>query len=245
MNRTVLAFFSAVLLALPVFAQGASEAEVKKAVDAWLATGAGSGPSLKAESVRKAGFLNLYEVVVNGDVLYTDEKVSYVLLGNVIETKSRKDLTEERKNKLAQIKFSDLPLELAIKQVKGSGKRVLATFEDPNCTYCKKLAKEVQGLTDVTIYTFLFPILSPDSIDKSKAIWCSADRAKAWNDLMLNGTAPTGGKCDTAALDKVMDLGRRLNVRGTPALFLADGTRIPGFMPTAKLDEAITKAGGN
>jgi thiol:disulfide interchange protein DsbC len=243
MNRTVITFISAALLALPVFAQGASEAEVKKAVDAWLGSGPGAG--VKADSVRKAGFLNLYEVIVGGDVLYTDEKVSYIVLGNVIDTKSHKDLTEERKNKLAQIKFSDLPLDLAIKQVKGTGKRVLATFEDPNCTYCRKLAKEVQGLTDVTIYTFLFPILSADSVDKSKAIWCSADRAKAWNDYMLNGTAPTGAKCDTAALDKVMELGHKLNVRGTPALFLADGTRIPGFMPTAKLDEAITKAGGN
>jgi thiol:disulfide interchange protein DsbC len=131
MNRTVLAFFSAILLVLPVFAQGASEADVKKAVETWMGNG------FKVDSVRKAGFLNLYEIVVGGDVLYTDEKVSYVVLGNVVETKSRKDLTEERKNKLAQIKFSDLPLDLAIKQVKGTGKRVLATFEDPNCTYCK------------------------------------------------------------------------------------------------------------
>ncbi len=238
MKKSILAFVGAALLALPAFAQG-SEADVKKAVEAWLGAGA------KADSVRKAGFLNLYEVIVGGDVLYTDEKVTYIVLGNVIEAKSRKDLTEERKNKLAQIKFSELPLDLAIKQVKGNGKRMFATFEDPNCTYCKKLAKEVQGLTDVTIYTFLFPILSPDSVDKSKAIWCAPDRAKAWNDYMLNGTAPAAGKCDTAALDKVMELGRKLNVRGTPALFLADGTRIPGFMPTAKLDEAINKAGGN
>jgi thiol:disulfide interchange protein DsbC len=238
MKKFILTFIGTALLALPAFAQG-GEAEVKKAVEAWL------GAGVKADSVRKAGFLNLYEVIVGGDVLYTDEKVSYIVLGNVIDAKSRKDLTEERKNKLAQIKFSELPLELAIKQVKGNGKRVLATFEDPNCAYCRKLAKEVQGLADVTIYTFLFPILSPDSVDKSKAIWCAPDRAKAWNDYMLNGTAPAAGKCDTAALDKVMELGRKLNVRGTPALFLADGTRIPGFMPTAKLDEAINKAGGN
>ena len=236
MNKSTLAIATACVLALSTLAV-AGEAEVKKGVEAFL------GSTYKVESVRKAGFLNLYEVVVGSDVLYTDEKVSYVLLGNVIDTKNHKDLTEDRKNKLAQIKFSDLPLDLAVKVVKGNGKRVLATFEDPNCTYCKKLAKEIQGLNDVTIYTFLYPILSPDSTDKSKAIWCSPDRAKAWTEYMLQGTPPAGGKCDTTAIDKVTELGRRLNVRGTPALFLADGTRIPGFMPTAQLDEAINKAG--
>ena len=238
MKRPTLAFATACILALPTLVV-AGEADVKKAMETWL------GSTYKVDSVRKAGFLNLYEVVVGGDVLYTDEKVSYVVLGNVIDAKSHKDLTEERKNKLSQIKFSDLPLDLAVKVVKGNGKRMLVTFEDPNCTYCKKLAKEIQGLNDVTVYTFLYPILSPDSTDKSKAIWCSPDRAKAWTEYMLHGTSPVGGKCDTTAIDKVSELGRRLNVRGTPALFLADGTRIPGFMPTAQLDEAINKAGAN
>ena len=235
MKKFLLALAAAV--ALPTLAM-ANEAEVKKAVEAFI------GPTNKVESVRKAGFLNLYEVVVGGDVLYTDEKASYLLLGNVIETKTRKDLTEERKNKLAQIKFSDLPLDLAVRVVKGNGKRVLATFEDPNCTYCKKLAKEIQGLNDVTVYTFIYPILSQDSHDKSKAIWCAADRSKAWTEYMLNGNVPVSGKCDTSGLDKVSELARRLNIRGTPAMFLSDGSRIPGYMPTARLDEAINKAAG-
>jgi thiol:disulfide interchange protein DsbC len=135
-----------------------------------------------------------------------------------------------------------LPLDLAIKQVKGNGKRIIATFEDPNCTYCKKLAKELQGVTDVTIYTFVYPILSQDSFDKSKAIWCAPDRAKAWNDYMLNGTAPDAGKCDTSGLDKVMETAQKLRVRGTPAIFLADGTRVPGFMEKAQLEQAMTQA---
>ncbi len=215
----------------------AIEATIKKTIEANIAEGA------KVDSVRKAGVLGLYEVVVGGEIFYTDEKATHVIVGgHIIDTKARKDLTQERIDKLSAVKFSELPLELAIKQVKGNGKRVLATFEDPNCTYCKKLAKELQGLTDVTIYTFLHPILSADSLEKSKGIWCAADRAKAWNDYMLNGKAPEAGKCDISGLEKSMALARRLNIRGTPAIFLADGTRIPGYMPAARLEEAMNQA---
>lgn len=227
---------AALALALPAIAH-ADEADVKKAVEAWI------GKAAKVDAVRKAGFLGLYEVQVGGDLLYTDEKVGYVIIGNVIDVKAKKDLTGERKAKLSQIKFSDLPLDLAIKQVRGSGKRVVATFEDPNCTYCRKLAKEMQGLTDVTIYTFLYPILSPDSVDKSRAVWCAPDRAKAWNDLMLSGTPPAAGNCD-APVEKVVALGRKLNIHGTPTIFLPDGSRVPGFMPGPQLDQAISHAGG-
>jgi thiol:disulfide interchange protein DsbC len=238
MIKHILAALCAALLATVAGAQGV-EATVRKNVEAALGDGA------KVDSVRKAEAFNLYEILIGGEILYTDEKASHILVGHLIDTKTRKDLTEERLNKLSQIKFSDLPLDLAIKQVKGNGgngKRVIATFEDPNCTYCKKLAKELQVVKDVTIYTFLHPILSQDSLDKSKAIWCAADRAKAWNDYMLNGTTPAAAKCDTAALDKSMALARKLNIRGTPAIFLADGTRIPGYMPAAKLDEAMNRA---
>jgi thiol:disulfide interchange protein DsbC len=130
-----------------------------------------------------------------------------------------------------------------VKQVRGNGKRVFATFEDPNCGYCKKLAKDLQAMNDVTIYTFLYPILSPDSSEKSKAIWCAADRAKAWNDWMINNTNP-GSKtdCDTSAVDKVVALGQKLNIRGTPTIFLANGERIPGAVSVAKLEQAIATA---
>jgi thiol:disulfide interchange protein DsbC len=214
-----------------------TEADIKKSVEAWL------GGNFKVSSVRKAEFLGLYEVVVGGKIVYTNDKGTYAILGNVIDLKADRNLTQERLAKLAQIKFSDLPLDLAIKQVKGNGKRVMATFEDPNCTYCKKLARELQNVTDVTVYTFLFPILSTDSIDKAKAIWCASDRAKAWNAYMLNGTAPDAAKCDTAALDKVAALAQKLNIAGTPAVFLADGSRLPGFMPAPQLEEAMNRAG--
>lgn len=226
------------LAALFVFAAYAQNeaADIKKAVETSFHSGA------KVDSVREAGFLGLYEVQIGGDIVYTDKKASYFVIGDVIDTKSHKNLTEERKNKLAQIKFSDLPLELAVKQVRGNGKRVIATFEDPNCGYCKKLAHEMVGVTDITIYTFLYPILSPDSGERSKAIWCAPDKAKAWTGWMLNGTEPEAGKCN-APMDKIVALGRKLRVNGTPTIFFTDGSRVPGYLPAAQLEQTINKIG--
>jgi thiol:disulfide interchange protein DsbC len=217
----------------------ANEAQVKKGVEAWLGS---NGP--KVENVRKIGALGLYEVQIEGELVYADEKVTHIILGDIIETQSRKNLSEERKQKLAQIKFSDLPLDMAVKQVKGNGKRVLATFEDPNCTYCKKLAQELQGVNDVTIYTFIYPILSPDSSEKAKNIWCASDRVKAWNDFMINGQAPASRNCNHPT-EKVVAFGRKLNIRGTPTMFFADGSRVPGYMPAAMLEKSLDKGSAN
>jgi len=212
----------------------ADEADIKKAVAALF------GPSAKVDEVRKVEALGLYEVRIGSDILYSDEKGHYLVHGDIMEVKSRKNLTEERRNKLSQIKFSDLPLDLAVKTVRGNGKRVFATFEDPNCGYCKKLAKEMVGMTDITMYTFLYPILSPDSGDKSKAIWCASDRAKAWNSWMVSNTAPAAGTCDTP-IDKIVALGQKLGVRGTPTIFLANGERIPGAVPVDKLEQDLNR----
>lgn len=213
----------------------ADEADAKKAVESIVGKGA------KVDSVRKAGFLDLYEVVVSGEVFYVNDKATHVIYGNVLDVKAKRDLTGERKLKLAQIKFSDLPLDMAIKQVKGNGKRVIATFEDPNCGYCKKLAKELVGVNDVTIYTFLYPILAPDSVDKSQSIWCAADRVKAWNDWMVNGNVPASAKCDSP-VQKTLAFGQKLKITGTPTIFFADGSRTPGYMPVAQLEQALAKA---
>ncbi|MCX7898291.1 MAG: DsbC family protein [Rhodocyclaceae bacterium] len=220
-------------LATAAFADDLSE--VRKGVEAWLGA---KGP--KVESVRKLEGLPLYEVLVEGELIYTDAKVDYVILGDILDVKAKRNLTEERKAKLAQIKFSDLPLDLAIKQVRGNGKRVLVSFEDPNCSYCKKLARELQNVTDVTIYTFVYPILSADSFDKAKNLWCAPDRARAWNDLMLEGKAPPAANC-AHPTEKVVALGRKLNIRGTPTLFFADGSRVPGFLPGELLTRALDK----
>ncbi|NJD23904.1 MAG: DsbC family protein [Betaproteobacteria bacterium] len=225
------------VLALSIIAGAvqADETELKKAMEARLGT--------KVESIVKSGYLGLYEVYTEGNILYTDEKMTaFIAGGQLIDGKTLRNVTEDRLKKLTAIKFSDLPLERAIKQVRGDGKRVIATFEDPNCGYCKRLAKDLQKLDNVTIYTFLYPILSEDSTKKSRQIWCAADRAKAWNDWMVDGRAP-GGKedCDVSAIARNQDFGRRLNITGTPTLFFGDGERVPGAMPLDKLQQKLAQ----
>ena len=213
----------------------ADEASVKKAVEGKLGA--------PVSSVSKTPYLGLYEVYIDGQIVYTDEEVSAVLVGSLIDGKTMKNVTSERMQKLTAIKFSELPLALAVKQVRGDGKRVFATFEDPNCGYCKKLAKEMATLDNVTIYTFLYPILSPDSLEKSNQIWCSADRAKAWRAWMVNGKAPGGkGDCDTTAVKKSLETGRALAINGTPTIFFADGERIPGAIPLARIEQKLAEA---
>lgn len=219
-------------------AAAADEAEIRKGMEARLGT--------KVDSVTKAGFLGLYEVYADGNIFYTDEKMTAILVnGQLIDAKSMKNVTEERLRKLTAIRFADLPLERAIKQVRGDGKRVLATFEDPNCGYCKRLAKDLLKLDNVTIYTFLYPILSEDSVRKSKQIWCSSDRAKAWNDWMIDGKAPGAREdCDTAAIAKNQEYGRKLNIQGTPTMFFADGERVPGAAPLARIEQKLAQIPG-
>jgi len=229
------ALLAALLIAtfsLPGFAD---EVSVKKAIETKLGG--------KVTSVTKSPYLGLYEVYADGQIFYTDDKVTAILAGTLIDGKTLKNVTSERMQKLTAIKFSDLPIELAIKQVRGDGKRVLATFEDPNCGYCKKLAKDMVKLDNVTIYTFLLPILSPDSLEKSNQIWCSSDKAKVWNDWMQDGKAPSGkGDCDTSAVQKTVELGRRLVINGTPTLFFADGERIPGAVPLTQIEQKLSAA---
>jgi thiol:disulfide interchange protein DsbC len=223
------------LVPLFIATANADEAEIKKAMEAKLGA--------KVESVTKSGYLGLYEIYADGNILYTDEKMTaFIAGGQLIEGKTMKNVTEERMRKLTAIKFAELPLDRAIKQVRGDGKRVLATFEDPNCGYCKRLAKDLQKLDNVPIYTFLLPILSEDSLKKSKQIWCAADRAKAWNDWMVEGRAPAGkDDCDTSAVTKNQEFGRRLGINGTPTIFFADGERVPGAVPLPKIEQKLSQ----
>ena len=182
----------------------------------------------------------LYEVRIGADLLYTDEKVTFVLDGTLIDAATKRNVTRERVEKLLAIKFDELPLNLAIKQVRGDGSRRLALFEDPNCGYCKQLRKSMKGIDNVTVYTFLYPILSPDSTTKSRAVWCSADKGKTWDDWMLDGKAlPANTSCDTP-IDQIVALGKKLQVTGTPTIFFGDNTRVGGAIPfdqlKAKLD---------
>jgi thiol:disulfide interchange protein DsbC len=214
----------------------ADEADVRKAMEAKLGA--------KVESVTKSGYLGLYEVYMEGNIFYTDEKMTaFIAGGQLIDAKTMKNTTEERMRKLTAIKFSELPLERAIKQVRGNGKRVMATFEDPNCGYCKRLAKDLLKLDNATVYTFLLPILSEDSLKKSRQIWCSSDRAKAWNDWMVDGKTPTGKEdCDTSAVDKNREFASKLKISGTPTIFFADGERVPGAMPLDRIEQKLSTA---
>lgn len=228
----------AALLVTAGVAHANDEATVKKNLDNFIGTPA-------VESVKKTPYGGLYEVVLkSGELIYTDANVSFLVDGSLIDTKTRKNVTQARMLQLSKIDFATLPLDQAIKQVKGNGKRVIATFEDPNCGYCKRLARDVQNLKDATVYTFLYPILNADSTEKSKGIWCAKDRAAAWNDWMVNGKAPAApaANCDTSVIDKNVLLGQKLRISGTPNIFTADGNRLPGAVPLAQLEQAMNQA---
>lgn len=211
----------------------ADEAGVKTAVESFIGSPA-------VETVAKLPYAGLYEVVLkSGELVYTDEKASFLMDGRIIDTKTRRDITAARTAQLSSIDFGSLPLDHAIKQVRGNGSRVMVTFEDPNCTYCKRLGKELAKMSDVTIYTFLYPILSADSTDKSRNIWCAKDKAKTWNDWILDAKAPVAAKCDSGVVDKNVELGRKLRVNGTPTIFLADGRRLGGYLPAAELEQML------
>jgi thiol:disulfide interchange protein DsbC len=199
-------------------------------------------PEAKVDSVRKVPYGGLYEVTGGGEVFYTDDKTSYLILGSVIDTKTRENITEARIRKLSALTLDQLPLESAIKIVRGNGARKLAIFEDPNCGYCKQFERDLAGVTDVTVYVMLYPILSPDSMVKSKAIWCSADKGKAWMDYMLKQQAPSGeGACETP-IEKVLAFGHEKRITGTPTIFFEDGERIPGAIPAAQLEQKLVAA---
>lgn len=212
------------------------EAAVRKAVQTRF-------PNVPVESVAKTPFSGIYEVVLGGRILYTDEKTSFIFIGSLLDTRgvAERDLTAERSAQLAAQTLRK-STDQAIKRVRGNGKRVIYTFEDPNCPYCKQLQKELTKVTDITIYTFLWPILSQDSVDKSRAIWCAKDRAKAWDDVMLRGAAPqSDGRCETP-FDKNKQLAQRFRINGTPAIFFADGRMNGGYMPADQIEQAMNSA---
>lgn len=198
-------------------------------------------PKMSVDSVGRTPFAGMFEVVVDGQVFYTDAKLSYLFSGNLLDVRGQqpRNLTQETTGRLAAGVLAK-STDSAVKRVRGNGKRVLYTFEDPNCGYCKELQKELVKLNDVTIYTFLWPILSADSVEKSKTIWCARDRAKAWDDYMIKGVALKGKTdCDTSALERNAKLAQRFNLRGTPAIYIGSGEQVGGFVPAEKLEAVL------
>lgn len=211
----------------------ADESQVKKSMEAFIGSPA-------VEKVTRTDYAGLYEVVLkNGQLVYTDARNSFIIDGSIIDTATRRDVTQARMNQLSAIDFSSLPFDQAVKIVKGKGTRVIATFEDPNCGYCKRLGKDLAQMDDVTIYTFLYPILSEDSRTKSDNVWCAKDKGKAWTAWVVDGEEPARASCDTATIARNVELGQSLRISGTPTIFLADGSRIGGYLPRAELEKAI------
>jgi thiol:disulfide interchange protein DsbC len=199
----------------------------------------------KVEEITKSPIAGLYEVRIGNEILYVDESGSFIIQGSIIDTKTRSNLTEERLEKLNAIDFAALPFKDAIVIKQGTGARKLAVFGDPNCGYCKRFERDLASLKDVTIYTFLYPILGPDSHVKSRDIWCAKDAGKVWRAWMVDGVAPPKnvGSCDTGAVDRNVALGQKHRVQGTPAMVFENGVRKPGALPAAQVEQLLVAAG--
>ena len=226
---------AALLSALRALAQGVED-KIKKLLQQRL------GEGTQVESVAKTPYNGLYEVRVGNEIIYSDAEAKYVFIGRILDTETSRDLTQARLDEINRIRFTDLPLDLAVKSVKGTGKRVIAVFEDPNCGYCKRFRKTLADTKDITVYTFLYPILSDDSRTKVKNVLCSSDKAKVWDDWMVNGKTPAAAPeaCNpNASVDKVVELGKKLKVTGTPTIFFTDGSRVPGAIDSKTLESRL------
>ena len=201
-------------------------------------------PSLpKIDEVSKTAMPGLYEIRVNGsEIFYTDAEGNFLIQGSLIDTKLKRNLTEERVDKLSAMAFDTLPLKDAFTIVRGNGKRKMAVFEDPNCGYCKRFERDMQKVNDVTVHMFLYPILSADSTEKSKNIWCAKDKAKVWHDLMVRDQPVPSASCDTSAIDRNVEFGKKYRITGTPTLIFADGARVPGAVSAQQVEKYLDNA---
>jgi len=238
MQRTLQTLLLALLTTLAVGAL-AQEATIRKNIAARL-------PQLKAiDEVRKTDLPGIFELRVNGtEIFYTDAQGNYLIDGSLIDTRNRRNLTEERVEKLTAIQFDTLPIKDAFTIVRGTGERKMAVFEDPNCGYCKRFERDLQKVDNVTVYLFLYPILGADSTEKSKAIWCAKDRVLAWQDWMLRDQAApaAAAMCDTSALARNVDVGRKHKITGTPTLLFTNGARAPGAVDNKKIEQMLAEA---
>ena len=191
------------------------------------------------DEVSKTPMNGLFEVRMGTDVFYTDADGNYFIQGALIDTKAKANLTEARTNKLSAIDFDKLPLKDAFTIVRGNGKRKIAVFEDPNCGYCKRYERDMQKVDNATFYMFLYPILGPDSTVKSNNLWCAKDKAKAWQDWMVREVAIPTATCDTSALTRNVEFGKKHKITGTPTMFFADGTRVPGAIDNVQVEKML------
>lgn len=223
--------FALMLLSLSA---AAGENEIRQSLQ-------GKFPNMgKIEHIKKTPYGGLYEVVIGEQLVYTDEKGQYLFDGRVIDAQTRRDLTEERRQQLFAIDFNALPLNLAVKKIKGNGKRRMAYFTDPNCGYCKRLEKELGKVSDVTLYLFLYPIFQ-GSDEIVRNVHCAKDPVKAWDNLMLNGEKPATARCKVPT-EQVLALGRKMRVNGTPNLIFGNGAQMPGYLPAEEIERQLDAA---
>ena len=239
MQRTFHHLTAAALCALSIttaWAQG-HEATIRKNLSERI-------PQIpKIEEITRTPLAGIYELRLStNEIYYSDAEGNFLIQGNLIDTKSKRNLTEEREAKLSAIDFNALPLKDAITIVHGNGKRKLAVFEDPNCGYCKRFERDLAKVDNVTIYLFLFPVLGPSSVEKSRNVWCAKDPATAWKDMMARDQAPANAQCNTAAIERNLEFGRKYKITGTPTLVAQDGTRVPGAINTAQIEKLLTEA---
>jgi thiol:disulfide interchange protein DsbC len=223
-------------------AKAAAARQVPPAVDAAVRKNlAARMPSFpKIDEITTTPVPGLYEVRIGTDLFYSDADASYIFNGSLMDTRARRNLTEERQEKLLAVAFDELPMKDAFTIVRGNGKRKLAVFEDPNCGYCKRFERDLQKIDNVTVYMFLYPILGPDSITKSRAHWCAKDKGQAWQDWMLRGEPPKAdATCDLTALDRNVEFGKKHKINGTPTLIFTDGSRVPGAIGAADIEKML------
>ena len=207
------------------------------------ATLAARFPEVQVDAVRVSPIAGLFEVYTRGEMVYVDARAEHLLAGKLLTTADKRNLSAERWDEFNRIEFAELPLDAAIKSVRGQGTRRLAVFSDPLCPFCRKLEQELATLDDVTIYVFLFPLeeLHRGATTHARAIWCAGDRTEAWRAWMIDAKEPAAAEC---ALDPVAGnqaLGGRLNVTSTPTIFFADGSRVAGALPAAELDKLLAQ----
>ena len=200
-------------------------------------------PATTFVSVDKTPFKGVYEVTMGKNIAYTDREGRYFLYGNLFDMQEQVDLTSAKRRALARVDWGKLNLADAIVTVKGRGERKLAVFTDPDCPYCRRLEPELDKLDNVTIYTFMLPLeqLHPEAKAKTIAVWCSADKAAAWKELMVRGVRPKGGNCDHP-VDRIIETAAKLSIRGTPHLIAADGRSLPGAASASQIDAFLNGA---
>jgi thiol:disulfide interchange protein DsbC len=243
-SRLVALGAGALLLAGAVFA--ADDATVAATIRTTLAKRLPNLPHI--DEITKSPLPGLWEVRLGSQVIYSDAQGSFVIEGEIIDTARHVNLTQDRVDALTAFDFGKLPLQDAVVWKQGTGARKLVVFADPNCGYCKKFERDLQSVKDVTVYTFLYPILGPDSTEKSKQIWCAKDNIKVWRDWMIKGTPiAESGTCDTSVLSRNVALGRKHRITGTPGLVYEDGKMQPGAVGAEAVERQLvaSRAKGN